>query len=435
MSGNRRDEWIVVTEDAKTVPVIEILTGRGFVTGKSGSGKSNTAGVIAEELLESGYNLLIVDTEGEYYGLKERYELLHVGGDEFADVEVGPTHAKKIANIAIKRNMPVILDVSGYFDSADAEELITNVLEHIYHLEKDERKPFLIMVEEMQEYLPQKGGGTELAELLERIAKRGRKRGLGLCGMSQRPSSVDKDFITQCDWMVWHRLTWETDLNVVRNILGSDRAKHVPDFGPGQGILMTDWDDAVETVQFKRKRTHDGGATPGLESYERPDLQTVGSELVQEIKGKGATANIRTNYPTDDEAEVEDVPATEDVPDQGPESVDDSMPDITMDTADAVSTDVPEELAIHQRQNEVLSAEIAELRSILNGVEGRESAPTVGPAQSDQSSVPIEPPIPPRRPPRREGMAGNIVEFCEMLIYLGKSALYRLRLQYYSYSK
>ena len=434
MSGDRRDEWIVVTEDAKTVPVIEILTGRGFVTGKSGSGKSNTAGVIAEELLESGYNLLIVDTEGEYFGLKERYELLHVGGDDFADVQVGPSHAKKIAKIAIKRNMPVILDVSGYFDSADAEELITNVLEHIYHLEKEERKPFLIMVEEMQEYLPQKGGGTELAELLERIAKRGRKRGLGICGMSQRPSSVDKDFITQCDWMVWHRLTWETDLNVVRNILGADRASDVPEFSPGQGILMTDWDDAIETVQFKRKRTHDGGATPGLESYERPDLQTVGSELVQEIKGKGATADLGAREPNSAPTESTESEDTLEAATDS-ESDEDAVPDLTAADSMPDTDELPEELAVHERKNELLSAEIQELRSILDGVEGRESAPTVGQAEASQTTIPIEPPSPPRRPPRRDGMAGNIVEFCEMIIYLTKSAWYRLRLQYHSYSR
>ena len=46
------------------VPVVELLTGRGFVTGKSGSGKSNTASVVAEKLLDSGFGLLIVDVDG-----------------------------------------------------------------------------------------------------------------------------------------------------------------------------------------------------------------------------------------------------------------------------------------------------------------------------------------------------------------------------------
>ena len=421
MSGDRRDEWIVVTEDAKTLPVIEILTGRGFVTGKSGSGKSNSAGVIAEELLANGYNLLIVDTEGEHFTLKEEFELLHVGGDEFADIEVGPSHAKKIASVAIEQNVPVILDVSGYYDAADAEALITAVLEEIYHLEKNARKPFLIMVEEMQEYLPQKGGGTELAQLLERIAKRGRKRGLGLCGMSQRPSSVDKDFITQCDWMVWHRLTWETDVNVVRTILGSDRASDVQDFDPGQGILMTDWDDTIETVRFKRKRTADAGATPGLESYERPDLKTVGSSLIQEIKGEGAAElqNGDENDPfsTNLSAEVEPTEPEESTP--------------VVDTEEE-STEADPAIATERRKNELLTAEVNELRSILDGVEGRNSAPTLshGINKNQDSHEPM-PPRPPRRPADRSGFTGNVVEFGHMMVYLLRSALYRMKLTYY----
>ncbi len=416
MSVDGRDEWIVVTEDAKTLPVIEILTGRGFVTGKSGSGKSNTGGVIAEELLERGYNLLIVDTEGEYFGLKEEYELLHVGADEFADVEVGPGHAEKIAEVALKRNMPVILDVSGFYDGADAEALIESVLEHLYRLEKDERKPFLIMIEEMQEYLPQQGGGTELAALLERIAKRGRKRGLGLCGMSQRPSSVDKDFITQCDWMVWHRLTWETDLNVVRNILGSDRAKDIQEFDPGQGILMTDWDDTIETVRFKRKRTHDAGATPGLEQYDRPDLQTVGSELVQAIKGEGATADLER---------AADTEAPEPAPDEVAES------DVVPAEPDAAPQPTPVEEEQDDPPTSELEAEIAELRSILEGVDGDGNAPTVAERPAALESSHPDPPSPPRRPRNREGIPGSMVEFCLMFVYLARSVWYRARLRYH----
>jgi len=85
------------TADGRAVnlPVVQLLTGRGFITGKSGSGKSNTASVVAEELLEAGYPLLVVDTDGEYYGLKEEYEMLHAGADEECDIRIGPEHADR----------------------------------------------------------------------------------------------------------------------------------------------------------------------------------------------------------------------------------------------------------------------------------------------------------------------------------------------------
>ncbi len=480
MAKHRNQEWIVVTEDARTVPVIEILTGRGFITGKSGSGKSNSASVIAEELLENGYNLLIVDTEGEYFGLKERYELLHVGADDYCDVQVGPEHAEKIAEIAIKRNMPVILDVSGYFEVVEAMELIEKVVTHLYKLEKEERKPFLLMVEEMQEYLPQKGGGTDLAKLLERVAKRGRKRGLGICGMSQRPSSVDKDFITQCDWMIWHRLNWETDVNVVRNILGSERAKNIQEFDPGEGILMTDWDDKVEHVQFRRKKTHDAGATPGLESYERPDLKAVGSELISEIKGAGPHTEMREfegfSGEDEDDSGLDEPELVDDAPGEGVgatsieaggsantqsrsetnsggpgvervDVLDEPLENLTVANESPETTADAENpqglLERERRRSEILEDEVRELRQILEAVgdtdrpalaeAATEAGPSPGESPAPAETPSIEPPRPPRRPPNRTGTAGTLVEFGEMVIYLLKSTWYRLRLFRYNH--
>ena len=86
------------------LPVEEILTGRAFVTGKSGSGKSNTGGVVCEQLLERDHPLLIVDIEGEYYSLKENYEVLHVGADDEVDLRVGPEHAEKLASLTLEKH-------------------------------------------------------------------------------------------------------------------------------------------------------------------------------------------------------------------------------------------------------------------------------------------------------------------------------------------
>jgi len=56
------------------------------ILGIRGSGKTNTAAVILEELLEYNFPLTIVDVDGEYWGLKEEYEILVVGKSENVDV-------------------------------------------------------------------------------------------------------------------------------------------------------------------------------------------------------------------------------------------------------------------------------------------------------------------------------------------------------------
>jgi uncharacterized coiled-coil protein SlyX len=270
--------------DPLAFPIVEMLTGRGFVTGKSGSGKSNTTSVVVEELLEAGYPVLIVDTDGEYYGLKEEYELLHAGADEECDIQVGTEHAQKLAHLALEDNVPIILDVSGYLDEDEADELLRETVRHLFAKEKKLKKPFLLVVEECHEYIPQGGGMGETGNLLIKVGKRGRKHGLGVVGISQRPADVKKDFITQANWLAWHRLTWENDTNVVKRIVGSEYAEEVVDLDAGEAFIQTDWtDENVRRVQFKRKRTFDAGATPGLDDFERPDLKSVSGSLTEDL--------------------------------------------------------------------------------------------------------------------------------------------------------
>jgi DNA-binding transcriptional regulator GbsR (MarR family) len=277
-------ETILVSEDGVTLPVVEVLTGRGFITGKSGSGKSNSASVIIEELLDEGFPALIVDVDGEYYGLKEEYEILHLGADEESDMRVGVEHAEKIAELALEKNIPIILDVSAFLHADEQKEIIKEVCRHLFSKEKKLKKPFLILLEEIHEYIPEGGGLDETGQMLVKIAKRGRKHGLGLCGISQRPANVKKDFITQCDWLVWHRLTWENDTSVVRRVVGSDYADEVQELDDGDAFLMTDWDDTIRHVQFRRKETFDAGATPGLGDFQRPNLKSVSGDILEELE-------------------------------------------------------------------------------------------------------------------------------------------------------
>jgi hypothetical protein len=266
------------------LPVVDVLTGRSFLTGKSGSGKSNSASVVCEKLLDRGYALLIVDLEGEYYGLKEEYEILHVGADEECDLQINVEHAEKVAELALEKNVPIILDMSSFLDESEARDLLTQVTKQLFAREKKLKQPFLMLVEEVHEYIPEGGGVDECGRMLIKVGKRGRKHGLGIVGISQRPADVKKDFITQCDWLVWHRLTWNNDTKVVSRVLGSDYADEIEGMDDGECFLMTDWNGQVSRVQFERKRTFDAGATPGLDDFERPELKSVSGELLEELQ-------------------------------------------------------------------------------------------------------------------------------------------------------
>jgi DNA helicase HerA-like ATPase len=181
-----------------TLPLEEVLVGRSLICGKSGSGKSNTGGRVAEEILDAGRPLLIVDIEGEYYGLKEEYQILHAGADEACDIQVGPEHGERLAQLGIEQGVPIILDLSGFLDESEADELVGAVARALFATAKQERESFPVFVEECHEFLPQSGSAGETAEAVVRIAKRGRKHGLGLVGISQRPARWSRKVTGRC---------------------------------------------------------------------------------------------------------------------------------------------------------------------------------------------------------------------------------------------
>lgn len=84
------------------------------------------------------------------------------------------------------------------------------------------RHPILLICDEAHLYLPNSPQNTterKSLENFERIAKEGRKYGIGLFVVSQRPSDVSTTILSQCNNIISLRLTNERDKTVVRNLL------------------------------------------------------------------------------------------------------------------------------------------------------------------------------------------------------------------------
>ncbi len=85
----------------------------------------------------------------------------------------------------------------------------------------DDRKagklpPFLLVVEEAHNYCPERGFGTSVSSnMLRTIASEGRKFGMGLCVVSQRPAKVDKNIISQCNTNIILKVTNPNDLKAI----------------------------------------------------------------------------------------------------------------------------------------------------------------------------------------------------------------------------
>lgn len=89
-----------------------------------------------------------------------------------------------------------------------------------------EASPVLLVCEEAHRYVPNVGAAQYEAaqEAVRRIAKEGRKYGLGLLLVSQRPSEVEATVLPQCNSWVVLRITNDADREHVRSILPDSMA-------------------------------------------------------------------------------------------------------------------------------------------------------------------------------------------------------------------
>lgn len=87
----------------------------------------------------------------------------------------------------------------------------------------EKRHPIALFCDEAHLYIPERqsssGGEAFAIEAFERIAKEGRKYGVGLVVISQRPSEVNRTVLSQCNNLIAMRLTNGDDQGVVRRLL------------------------------------------------------------------------------------------------------------------------------------------------------------------------------------------------------------------------
>lgn len=140
-----------------------------------------------------------------------------------------------------------ILDLSGV-PSLVLERLVGSILKIVYESlfwsrEKSEggiARPLLVVMEEAHRYLS--GDAKSLAaEIVQKIAKEGRKYGVGAMVISQRPSEVDETILSQCGTFFALRLSNPADRTRVQGTLPDGLVSLLdvlPVLRTGEAIIM-----------------------------------------------------------------------------------------------------------------------------------------------------------------------------------------------------
>lgn len=164
--------------------------------------------------------------------LDRRYDFLLHPGDWEPTIEGQVTNDldKLLEGWLGHEKQITILDLSGV-PSAVLTRLIGSILRIVYEAlfwsrEKSEggvARPLLVVMEEAHRYLGP-DAGTVAAEVVKRIAKEGRKYGVGAMVVSQRPAEVDETVLSQCGTIIALRLSNPVDRARVKGTLPDNLA-------------------------------------------------------------------------------------------------------------------------------------------------------------------------------------------------------------------
>ncbi len=129
-----------------------------------------------------------------------------------------------------------IFDLSGLPSETigSVVSVISKILFQIHFLSKRKKYvPTLVVYEEAHNYIPRSGKGAygQARESVERIAKEGRKFGIGTIVVSQRPSELSETLLSQCNSFLCMRLNNSVDKNYISALL-PDSMKELIDILP-----------------------------------------------------------------------------------------------------------------------------------------------------------------------------------------------------------
>ena len=144
----------------------------------------------------------------------------------FAGLKVSDTMAdvlSKILRIPVENRPVTIFDLSGV-PSEIVDVVVSLMCRTIFDFAvwspRDSSIPVLLVCEEAHRYVPRDHSGFEpTREAISRIAKEGRKYGVSLCLVSQRPSELSETILSQCNTIFALRMSNERDQEYIRKVL------------------------------------------------------------------------------------------------------------------------------------------------------------------------------------------------------------------------
>lgn len=190
------------------IDVERLVVSRMLLCANSGAGKSWALRRILEQT-HGSIQQLVIDPEGEFFTLREKYDYVLAG--KGGDCPAEPRSAALLARRLLELGTSAILDLYE-LTPADRVLFVRRFVEALVDAPKDLWHPVLVVVDEAHSFAPENGHGqAQSSEAIARLMAQGRKRGFAGLLATQRVAKLSKDVAAEANNVLVGRMALDID--------------------------------------------------------------------------------------------------------------------------------------------------------------------------------------------------------------------------------
>lgn len=259
---------------------LDVVTETMAVFGRRGSGKTNTATVLVEELLDAGAQVVVIDPKAEWWGLTSSssgrsagYGVTVLGGDR-GDLPLDERDGATVADFVVQERMACVLSLRHLESDAAVRRFVTDFAARLYRAKGGQPSPIMVVLEEAHLFVPQhvRNGDAAMVGAIQKLVRQGRAFGVGMMLVDQRPASVNKDVLTQAGILICHQVAGPHDRRALQDWIDAhDSRGHAKEFesslaglAQGEAWVWSGERDLFDRVKMRHRKTYDSSATPKL---------------------------------------------------------------------------------------------------------------------------------------------------------------------------
>jgi len=181
-------------------------------------------------------------------------------------------HGTPLTDIVVKNQLTVI-NLSEA-DERVSETIIAAICRGIFEGRKKHVRgedngvvlstPTFIIVEEAHNFAPRSTDDRNIISrsIIRKIAREGRKFGVGLCVVSQRPNKLDQDVLSQCNTQIIMKIMNPADQEYIRQSVETvteDIVRDLPALSRGEAVIVGSAIRLPVPVRIRERKTAVGG--------------------------------------------------------------------------------------------------------------------------------------------------------------------------------